>query len=170
MLMNKVEKNTLSNDSNFVVKESRTVNLVFGILLLILSAIILYHIAFDYHRDQMMRYKKMLSLSLVPALFFMLRAYMRRELFLINKSGIYRCNALVTNWNNFIKANITQEAITGSYQDNFVLIIEFYKKNEEGYFVRKMKLPNTMDKSEEEILEAIRYFSQFSNRYVIQSS
>ncbi len=168
--MNKVENNIFTDDSNFIVKESRTVNLVFGFLLLILSAIILYHIFSDYHTDQIIRYKKMIFLSLVPAIFFILRGYTANQLFIINKNGIYRCNVLITNWNNFIKAYITQEAVTGSYKDNFVLIVEFYKENEEGYFMRKMKLPNTTDKSEEEVIEAIKYFSKFSKYYAVQNS
>jgi hypothetical protein len=46
-----------------------------------------------------------------------------------------------------------------------VLYIDFYIDGQAGYYRRKMKLPNTSDKSEEEILEAIRYFCKFSTNY-----
>lgn len=151
-----------TDDTEFIVKESKRLNTVFGIILFVLSAAVLYNIIKDYHTDQVPTYEKMLGLTLIPAVIFTIRGNVNKTLFRINKTGIYRYNELLTLWSRFIQARITQEAITGSFTDNFILLVEFCKEQQPGTFVRKMKLPNTMDKSEEEIIEAIRYFSRFS--------
>jgi len=159
-----------TDDLNFTMKESKSLNLITGVILLVLTVLILYHIFTDYHFDQMVVYKKLLLLSLFPAIFFLRRGFKNTVLLTINKTDIYRCGDLLTTWDNFICANIMQDQITGSIKDNSVLYIDFYIDGQTGYFRRKIRLPNTSDKSEEEILEAIRYFCKFSKNYSSQTS
>ena len=168
--MRNTKETVLTDNSNFTLKESKRLNFIAGVILLILAALVLYHIITDYHFDQVVIYKKLLLLSLLPAIFFLLRGFKNTVLLTINKTGIYRCGDLLTTWDNFISAHITQDQITGSIKDNFVLYIDFYIDEQAGYFRRKIKLPNTSDKSEEEILEAIRYFCKFSKSYSDQTS
>ena len=163
--MSNTQSNTLTDDSNFVMKESKGLNLIIGVIFLLLSILVLYHVFTDYHYDQIRIYKKLLLLSLLPAIFYFVRSFKSTVLLTINKTGIYRCGILLTNWDNFIRAHIDQDQITGSYKDNFVLYVEFYAEGHECFCSRKMKLPNTSDKSEEEIIQAIRYFSKFSKNY-----
>src|SRR5947208_16236338 len=117
--MHDTKENTLTDDSNFIVKESKSLNLIAGIILLIIALAVLYNIFTDYHFDQVVIYKKMVMLSLLPGIILIWKGVKNSVLLTINKSGIYRCGVLLTSWDNFISGNITQDQVTGSIQDNF---------------------------------------------------
>ena len=70
-----------------------------------------------------------------------------------------------TNWANFINAYIAEELITGSCQNNFKLVLQFYKEGEDGYFESKILLRNTIDKGDEEIIQAIRFYNEAYTAY-----
>ena len=76
----------------------------------------------------------------------------------INHTGIYYFGKLVSSWDNFKSACITQDDIPESIQDNFVLMVEHYKTGEDGYFIKKVPLTNTQNKSEEEVPAAVDFF------------
>ena len=82
---------------------------------------------------------------------------------LINKNGIYHYNKLITSWFNFVKANVTQEEKVMAISDNFILLIE-HRNGQSKLVIDKIPLTNTQDKSEEEIIAAIKYFSVAENR------
>ena len=103
----------------------------------------------------------MIIVAIVPAIIYTYKAFSQTSYLTVNNDGIFERNVLVTNWNNFVSAEINEEEIVGSYRDNFVLIINYYKENT-GYYVRKIRLTNTQDKSEEEIIAAINHFRSVS--------
>jgi hypothetical protein len=43
-------------------------------------------------------------------------------------------------------------------RDNFVLVVEYKKNGTKQGFRKKLPLTNTQDKSEEEVLEAVKFF------------
>ncbi len=77
----------------------------------------------------------------------------------INKNGFFHYGKLITNWNNFIDVAVKEEEKMFSIKDNFALFIKYYKDGEPGHFGRKIKLTNTQNKAEEEIIAAIKFLS-----------
>src|SRR5438270_7053279 len=101
--------NTLTDDSNFIMRESKSLNLIAGVVLLVVALLVLYNIFTDYHFDKIGIYKKMLLLSLIPGILYIWKGLQNNILLTINKNGIYRCGTLLTTWDNFINAQITQD-------------------------------------------------------------
>ena len=82
---------------------------------------------------------------------------------LINRNGFYYYGSLLTNWTNFVSAEFLDELpvqASGSagLSDQFFLSVKYYKDSQPGCFALKIPLTNTQDKSEEEILAAIRFY------------
>lgn len=143
----------LTEHSSFVVKESVVLNLVIGVvsLVMFLSAF------FEPVTDEGFQFK-VTYLMLVPAVLFFIKGLSNRTCMVINRQGLYHYGKLVTNWDNFIDAVVTQDPRPGSIQDRFVLLVR-YRMYETRVFQSKIALPNTQNKAEEEIIEAIRFFS-----------
>jgi len=70
---------------------------------------------------------------------------------------------LVTDWDNFLSAKISQKTVNGSLKDNFILLLVYTKYDKPGQFRRTIDLTNTQDKGEEEVIATIRYFYTLSN-------
>jgi len=152
----------LNTNGDFVVKESVGSNIFIGVVFLLLALAALINFTDDtdkYHPPRTSFFVTILAITLPPAILFIAKGFMHQTVMTINKNGIYYFGTLKTNWNNFINAYITQDEIPGSIQDNFVLILQFYKEGKEGFFETKIPLRNTQDKSEEEIIAAIKYFN-----------
>jgi hypothetical protein len=69
---------------------------------------------------------------------------------------------MITDWNNFIDAIVAQDEenrrIPYDVTDRFILVIRYGKLGHTGYFARKILMTATMDKSEEEIMAAIKFY------------
>ncbi|HEU4901460.1 MAG TPA: hypothetical protein VFT06_01680 [Flavisolibacter sp.] len=81
----------------------------------------------------------------------------------VNRDGFFYYGDLITNWTNFVSARFMDQTPQVSstslgISDQFFLAIRYYKENEPGCFERKFALTNTQDKSEEEIMAAIRFY------------
>jgi hypothetical protein len=147
----------LTELSTFTVKESALTNwIISGVF----TVLVIFSLLSNPHgtTHEMKIYYYSILFVLVPAILYMIRGFLHKTIFTINGNGIYQYGALVTNWDNFVTANITQQEITGSIADNFVLVIDYYKPDAEGYFERRIPLTNTQTKSEEEIIAAINFF------------
>lgn len=85
----------------------------------------------------------------------------------INANGFFYYDRLLTSWANFVSAEFLDELpvqMSGSagLSDQFYLYIKYYKDDKPGLFALKIPFTNTQDKSEEEILAAIRFYYQRS--------
>jgi hypothetical protein len=155
----------LTPASDFVVRENIVMHFIlaavfFAIFLVSLSDKI------DYEYIGKFRFKALYIFS-IPAMFFLLKALKKRTaIFKINRDGFYYHDELVTSWKYFIDAVVEQDSKLLSIRDNFVLYIKY--GNPEGKLFRsRFPLTNSQDKAEEEIIEAIRYFSSIHRaRYV----
>ncbi len=98
--------------------------------------------------------------SLFAAVYFLYKGVVNREVLCVDCNGIYQNKKLVTNWQNFAEAFVTQLYSDRQISDNFVLIIRYYKEGITGNFRMTIPLTNTQNKSEEEILDAIKRFYQ----------
>jgi hypothetical protein len=149
--------NQLTESSTFTVKESALTNLLVGGFLMILAVLGFFA---DPHEGfyGMKIYYRSIWIMLVPAIIFLIRGFLHKTIFTIDKNGIYQYGKLVTDWKNFVSANITQKEITGSIKDNFILVIDYYNTEELCYHERTIPLADTQTKSEEEIIAAINFF------------
>ncbi len=155
-------KTPLTKDSEFIVGEEKWINYFLGTLLLALFA---YGLMRLINKD----FKKMdletcvSVLAIVPCIYFFRRAASKRIYIRVNKNGIYQDERLVTNWENFIDAYISQKKKIFSIQDNFIMVVEFLKDSSTG-IRRQIPLTNTQNKSEEDVFDAIKFFwHQYKN-------
>ena len=154
----KVPESQFNAEADFVVKESKTMHLVIGILLIIFSVIFFQgSILFG-------------AVAALAGIVSLLKSRKDQTVMRINKTGFFYYGTLVTNWANFVSVDFVDEvpAISSSsagLSDKFSLLLKYYKDERTGCFARKISLTNTQDKSEEEIIAAIRfYFKKFQER------
>ena len=98
-------------------------------------------------------------LSLGGSILFFTKAQSRKVYLRINKNGIYVDEQFLTDWTNFLNAYVHQPpARLIRIRDNFELVIEHTKPGSDKGFRKRIKLTNTQNKSEEDIIAAIKYF------------
>jgi hypothetical protein len=150
---------TLTKESEFVVGEAKVLNYVLAVLCFalflygLIDAIKRNFINIDYQ-------SYFFTLALVPAYLFFRKARSKRVYIRVNKRGIYHHEKLVTGWSGLLKAHIDQKEKKGIFniQDNFLLVLEYRKEDSKQGVRRKIPLTNTQNKSEEEVLEAVKFF------------
>ena len=150
-----MSKKPLTPDSQFTVGEEKVlVFLLAGLFL----ALFLYGLIEAISKGfKNLDYSSMIFvIALSLSFLFFNKGRSKRVFIRINKKGIYQDEKLVTTWPDFIKAYVTQDQKVFSVQDNFVLMVE-YKRGNTGY-KRKIPLGNTQNKSEEDIVAAIKFF------------
>lgn len=81
----------------------------------------------------------------------------------INRDGFFYYGRLLTNWTNFVSAEFidelpVQSSSSAGLSDQFFLYIKYFKDDRPGCFALKIPLTNTQDKSEEEVLAAVRFY------------
>lgn len=159
-------KKTLYKDSEFVVGEEKVINYVMAIFFL---ALFLYGVADAVKRRFInIDYQSyVFALAIIPAIYCIRRANNNRVYIRVNRTGIYYQEELLTSWATFHNAFIDQKEKNGFFniKDNFLLVVEYRKENNSSQGSRKkIPLTNTQNKSEEEVLEAIKFFWNQYNR------
>jgi hypothetical protein len=150
-------KKVLTKESEFVVGEEKILNYIMAFLFLALFAAgFLPTLNNSFIANSVLDY--LLMMALLPSVMFFNKARSRRVYIRINKTGIYVDEMLVTGWDKFLKAYIKEKPVTLSWRDNFILVIEFKRNDPTKGFRRFIKLTNTQNKSEEDIIAAIRFF------------
>ena len=154
----------LTEDADFQVKEYLTLDITFAIILYVVA---LSGIAGESQNNIHHPAISVVScLAILPAVAFTIKAILNRTSITVNKTGIYHYKIFLTNWNNFINAWVEEQHSKSGYY-YFVLIVAFYKDGEEGSFERIMKLDSTQNKSEEEIIAAIKFFDDAAKKGVV---
>ena len=152
-------KTPLSKDSEFVVREEKVLNFILASLCL---ALFLYGLidAARRHFTKIDYQSFVFALALLPAFLFFKKARSSRVYIRINKNGIYQDEKLITHWPGLMKAYIAQKEKKGFFniQDNFLLVVEYKKDAANQGFRHKIPLTNTQNKSEEEVLDAVKFF------------
>jgi hypothetical protein len=149
------KKKEVENDV-FLVRESVVLDFIVGGIFLVMffsaltSGIIFFAI-----------------ITLGSAVAFIVKGSLNKVSLAIDCNGIYKGTKLITNWRNFEEAHITQAPAARGTQDNFVLIIRYFKEGIEGNFKMTIPLTNTQNKSEEEVLKAIQRFYQLYQEKVM---
>ncbi|MFL5789556.1 MAG: hypothetical protein ACJ748_15965 [Flavisolibacter sp.] len=157
-------ENEINKYQNFKVKEWALLDFLVGGFFFILFIFSIATYKDDYTSYQYNIYIKSVYIVLIPAIIFTLKGFNKRTIILVNNKGIYYYGQFITDWNNFNKAYLTQDNYSGDIKDDFVLVINYYNTEEGENYERRIPLTNTQDKSEEEILDAINFYSDLQSK------
>jgi len=151
-------KTPLTRDSEFTVGEDKV---LVNILAALFFGLFLYGAidALLQHFTNLNYLNGLFAIALLPAILFFRKGRNKKIYIRINKTGIYQDEELVTGWAHFLNAYISQkETKYISIQDNFILVLEYLKEGQQKGFRRKIPLTNTQNKSEEDVLAAVKFF------------
>ena len=76
----------------------------------------------------------------------------------VDKDGIWVHNQLITSWGNYIGSFIQHEYPGKNNSETLVINVEYYKENENGYFLNQLYFAGTEDRTEYEVIDAIKFF------------
>jgi hypothetical protein len=153
----KISDDQFNINSDFLVMESKKMNVVTGIFLLIFSIA-----AFAMN-----------ILAGIVVLIFAISAFARtakdKIIMKINKQGFYYFGELITDWDHFISEEFIDELPLPSgnnpgANDKFFLMIKYFKDGYPGYYGRKIPLTANQDKAEEEIIAAVKFYYKNSQK------
>jgi hypothetical protein len=152
-------KAPLTRDSQFIVGEEKILIYIIGILFLALFG----YGVFDAANRKFVNIdfqSYVFALAIIPAVYCFRRARSGKIYIRVNIKGIYEQERLVTDWPNLIRVALTQREKKRiiEIQDNFQLVVEYRKAGSQQMIRRKINLTNTQNKSEEDVLAAIRFF------------
>ncbi len=147
----------LDKDKDFVVRESAGLNFI--IAACCWGALIVIAVSYSTATSSLEKWVYLAGavVALSVGVMFTAKAVRRKECIRINRSGFFYYRKFITDWQSLDSAQVTQDDKMFTIQDNFVLILRYSK--ESGEYLRKISLTNTQDKSEEDILAAIKFFS-----------
>lgn len=155
----KISDKNFDPDGDFFVKDSKGCNITAGVAFFIAFALI---VSIDQFNIKNPSIYQLLYFSIIPGVYLVKRGLTNRTIITVNRKGFYYFEELVTNWDNFIDAAIRQDEENRSYpydlSDRFMLFVRYGKFGHENYFGRKFLLTAVMDKSEEEIMAAIKFY------------
>ena len=151
-----MQKTSLNSNDTFLVRESTSLNYITAALCWLVLIVLIATYTNEFTSLQTFISAIMALFVLAAAISFTLKAAKKKELIRMNSDGFYYQKKLITTWHNLESAQVTEENKMFTVKDNFVLILTYSR--EEGSYIRKIALTNTQDKSEEEILTAIRFY------------
>lgn len=143
----------------FIVKESRAINAFMGIIFFVVFMVTIC--SGDKKTTFDIAWK--ILFLLFPSIFFLNKASSESELLKINKDGIYSNGDFVTNWNNFIEAEVKQQLLRRNVSETTKLIIRYYKNAYDYPFRLTIILSATSNQSEEAVIAAIKHYRVLSN-------
>ena len=98
--------------------------------------------------------------ALAPIVFYFIFTKTKKAIIRINNKGIFYHEQMVTSWPYFISAKTDQLPLgLGDPRDRVVLIIEYYDERKANIITQQLRLHNTLNKSEEQMLAIMEYFS-----------
>lgn len=147
----KISDNQFNAETDFVVKESKTMHLVIGILLLIFSVI--------FFQGSIL----LGTAAALAGIASLVRSAKNQTVIVVNNTGFFHYGDLVTSWKNFVSVDFVDEvpvfsSKSAGLSDKFSLVLKYYKDDRPECFACTIPLTNTQDKSEEEIMAAIRFY------------
>jgi hypothetical protein len=144
------------DENNFIVRESKTMLIMISIICFVLFFFSVLQFT-DGHL--LIQPLNILNLFILPSVIFFFRAMKRKIIILINERGFFHEGKKVTDWDHFVSARVTQaKAKFMSFQDNFVLQMEYEKPDDANIYRSTIPLGNTQNKSEEEVIAAIKKY------------
>jgi hypothetical protein len=145
----------LNTEKDFLVRESSVTNYVVGAIFIVIFVVSMAMGDYGWAN-----FLYAIGLFLLPGLFAIVRARNNEVIIKINKNGIYYRRRLITAWSSFVDATLTQDEIPGDLKDNFIILVRYYGSDFQLYEV-KIRLTDTQDKGDEEVLQAIASYSGY---------
>ncbi len=149
----------LDANGQFVVGEYKLMHYFMALFFLALFGYGLYDAIARNFRD--IDYQSyVFALAIIPAVMILIKVRKGTIYIRINSKGIYENERLVTQWSGLLNVTLTQEEKKGIYDlgDKFILLLQYSKPGETKPLIRKIRLTNTQNKSEEEVLAAVKWF------------
>ena len=149
----------LDANGQFIVGEYKLMHYFMALFFLALFGVGLYDAIARNFRD--IDYQSyVFALAIIPAVLILVKVRKGTIYIRINAKGIYENERLVTQWSGLLNATLTQEEKKGIYDlgDKFILLLQYSKPGEAKPLIRKIRLTNTQNKSEEEVLAAVKWF------------
>ncbi|MFT3911945.1 MAG: hypothetical protein QM737_21145 [Ferruginibacter sp.] len=138
---------------DFIVRESAVILLITAIVFLCMLLSF-----FEYNTNAGI-WGYVVVAILFPIAIYFIRKKATKAVMVINKNGIYSRGRLVVDWKQFRSAKIDQLPLTpGDPRDKVVLVIYYMHPEKNKLYEQKIRLNNTFNKSEEQILAAIERF------------
>ena len=159
-------KAPLTVDSRFEVNEEKALNIVVAVLYFLVASL---GLVWSTKEKSWVAAAAIVGVVVFPGLVYFLKSRSQRIFIRIDKTGIYQDENLVTTWTNFLKAYVREEPpsmsmdmkrLPETIKDQFFLIIEYLKDDSGNGSRRRIRLTNTQNKSDEEIMEAITFFAR----------
>ena len=92
-------------------------------------------------------------------IFSVYKVIVRKPQIRVNRSGIYAAENLITDWDHFYTAEFQQLPLKRlRVSEKNILIVHYRKDGIEGSFRSTIPLTNTQNKSEEAVVEAVRFY------------
>ena len=154
----------LESDGSFAVRELKGTDVFIAIFFYFIFFLALYNVIEHSRPGHSIFYFRLLLFTLLPAVAYTVKVFSKRICMLVNRQGIYNNNLLFTNWQNFVSAQYTLEDKPGSLRDYIVIHVYYRNEYDMTYHVRNIRLSMTANKSEQEIIRAIQYFYDLSQR------
>ena len=153
----------LDKDGNFVVGESTLLNYLTIVICFAIFIGVLITRNFERENSHVFFWFIYLGI-LMPAIISISKLKRNRSIIIINGNGIYYHNNLVTDWTNFSNAYIAEETPTVStysagLSDKFRIMIVYFDPNKSANYIYKMEMTESQNRSEEQIMSAIQFFS-----------
>ena len=158
-----VERLNLDGDGNFIVKESAFLNYLVAVICLAIFIGVLttrnFEIGYPFSE-----FYFIYVFILLPGIISLTKYSRNKTIIKVNKTGVFYYGVVVTDWNNFRNACIAEEYPTvtqnsDGISDKFNVMVTFFDPARNGDYLYKMSLSNTQDKSPEEIISAIQFYS-----------
>lgn len=149
----------LTPDGQFIVGEYKLMHYFMALFFLALFGYGLYDAIARNFRD--IDYQSyVFALAIIPAVMILIKVRKGTIYIRINERGIYQHERLVTTWANLRNAALTQRDKKYMFEpgDNFVLVLDYQPAGTAKPIRRSIPLTNTQNKSEEEVLAAVKWF------------
>lgn len=152
-------KSHLSNDNQFLVGEYKLMHYFMALFFLALFSYGVYDAWNRNFRD--IDYQSyVFALAIIPAIFILNKVRKGTIYIRINEKGIYQQERLVSTWANLRNVALTQREKKYMFEpgDNFVLLLDYQPPGAAKPVRRSIPFTNTQNKSEEEVLAAVKWF------------
>ena len=105
----------------------------------------------------------------LPGLLFIVASFRQRVVMRIDVNGIYYLGELITNWPNFRRVYLKEDYLNDASLDKcYYLHIQYFNATQNLVLEDKIKMRNTFNRGEEDILAAIeRICEEVCNREIV---
>jgi hypothetical protein len=155
MAFQKIPDEQFNPDEDFIVKESTGMNILISF----------FFFLFAFFSASL--YWWLCGFFLIPGVLLFIRGLKNQTVMIVSKSGFYYYDSLITDWTNFIDVEFIDEVPlpgpnSSGVSDKFSMLMKFYRDDQPDlYFTQQFRFTNTQNKSEEEIIAAIRFYHRY---------